>query len=460
MTPAQRIGSWLAPLIKAEPQPQIQKGNTITNNGRPGDLFGLVFGSGLFHDVHALLAYRLYMKSDVLGTAIHRISNNLSSLTLGLTTDGQDFDADAEVIRFLNSSSEGYTARRFWYEITASYLLTNEAWVVLRGRPDRPPISRTWLYPFDVTETISSADGLPQHFHTTCKRDARTYNRVEQQGRLRWISQDGLNELVPILGAESVDRPFRGQSPIAPLYYSVNQNVEGKRHNSAVLTNGLRTTGVIQPPEGKQFEATIIEKLQKALQALRGAGTSGGTLILPHRVETIDLAISNQEMDYIEMLREAKESVYTFYNIPLPLVTNDASTFNNFATAQTAFFDGAIFPTFDDLADALKASLSFRFPELDNASITYNENTIRALKGRNIERMTKSRATGSLTTNEIREVGGYPPVTGGDEVLVQSTLVPVGDTMFGDIPTAPPPQLPDEPQPEDADDQRPAAESV
>jgi phage portal protein BeeE len=286
-----------------------------------------------------------------------------------------------------------------------------------------------------VVEDMSEGDGLPAAFRTMADRDRRTYKRFEQGGRIRWISEDGLNELVPILGAEAIDRPFRGQSQVSPLYYAVTQNVEGKRHNSSMLRNGLRTTGVIHPPEGASFDAKTMERMQAAIQALRGSGSAGSTLILPKRVESIDLAISNQEMDYVAMLAEAKEAVFNYYNIPLPLVMNDASTFNNYSTAQTAFFDGAVFPVFDDLADAFAGGLAPRFPELEGMQITYNENAIRALKGRNIERMRKSRETNALTTNEIREVGGYPAVTDGDDVLVPSTFLPLGvESMIGDVP--------------------------
>ena len=459
MKPAERIGQWLAPVAKGM---GLQKGGTIieprgTTGGSPTDIYSLIYGNGLFHDIHAILAYRLYLKSDVLGTAVHRIAHNLAGLTLGLTEDGQEFIAKAPVIDFLAQGSEGYSARRFFYEIATSYLLTNEAWVILRGRPGRPPVSRTWVYPFDVVEDMSADDGLPAAFRTMADRDRRTYRRVEEQGRIRWISDDQLNELVPILGAEAIDRPFRGQSQVAPLYYAVSQNVEGKRHNSSMLANGLRTTGVIQPPEGKQFDKATVERIRVAIQALRGSGTSGSTLVFPHRVENIDLAISNQEMDYVAMLSEAKESVFNYYNIPLPLVTNDASTFNNFATAQTAFFDGAVFPVFDDIADALASGLSPRFPELQGRHIIYNENTIRALKGRNIERMRKSRETQAMTTNEIREVGGYPEVEGGDDVLVPSTLIPIDDGAVGQIPIGLPQQIPEEDEPDDAE---PAATEV
>jgi HK97 family phage portal protein len=451
MGPLERIGTWLQPLARAAGLVET-KGNQIVEpvNQQIADsdaLYGLIYGAGQFSDVHPILAYRLYLKSDVLGTAVHRIAQNVAGLTLGLTSDDQDFDADASVVDFLYRSSEGYSKRRFFYEIATSYLLTNEAWVVLRGRENREPVARTWVYPFDVVDQRSERDGLPTAFRTVGDRDRHTYYRREQRGQLRWIDETGMNELVPILGAEAVDRPYRGQSQLSPLYYAVAQNVEGKRHNTSVLRNGLKLTGGVQPTEGDRFEAAAVEQIRAALQALRGAGTAGGTLVMPRRVDVIDLALSNREMDYVELLREASDTVYTYYGIPLPLISNEASTFNNYATAQTAFFDGAVFPVFDDIVDALSAGLAARYPELVDRSITYNENTIKALKGRNLERMAKARATQALSTNEIREMAGYDPVEIGDDILVPSTLVSIDPASGMSFPetTAPP-------EPDDMDD--------
>jgi HK97 family phage portal protein len=414
-------------------------GKTITESS---DLYDVVWGAGIFQDVHPILAYRLAMKSDVLGTAVHRIATQIAGFTLGLTIDGSDFETDSPAVTFLSTGSEGYSKRRFFYEIAYSFLLTNEAWVVLRGRPESEPVARTWVYPFDVINDNSRSDGLPLTFRTVGDRDRRTYRRTESNGRIRWLSEDGLNELVPILGAEAIDRPYRGQSPLGSLLYSVQQNVEGKRHNTSVLKNGLRLTGGVMPLEGERFEDAAVNQIRAAFQALRGSATAGGTLVMPRPVQALDLAISNREMDYVELLKEAKEAVYTFYGIPLPMVSNDASTFNNYATAQTAFFDQGVFPVFDDIADALTLGLEPRYPELLEADITYNESTIKTLKGRNLERMKRARDTQSMTTNEIRAIGGFDEVDGGDDILAPSTLLPIGDS---DLMEPPEPRIDDVP---------------
>lgn len=466
MNALERIGTWIKPLAHAAGFTEVEKSagplieptsQTVTESS---DLYDVIWGAGVFRDVHPILAYRLSLKSDVLGAVIHRIARQIAGFTLGLTTDDHDFDDNSPVIDFLNAGSEGYSKRRFFYEIAQSYLLTNEAWIVLRGRENRPPLSRTWVYPFDVILDQSAEDGLPASIRTIGDRDRRVYRRVERGGRLRWISDDKLNEIIPALGAEAIDMPYRGQSPIAPLLYSVQQNVEGKRHNTSVLKNGLRLTGAVMPLEGDRLEKPSQAKVVEALQAMRGSAVAGGFVVLPRALQTLDLALNNREMDYVKMLEEARDTVYNFYGIPLPLVSNDASTYNNYTTAQTALYDGAIFPVFDDIADALRLGLVPRFPELEDRRLTYNENTIKALKGRNIERMKKMRDTYSFTTDEIRDAGGYDGVDGGDKVLAPSTLMAL-DEEDGDFPatSVPAPGEMEEPE-EEPDDETDEEENV
>lgn len=437
----------------------LQKGNVVVEPVNQtvrssDDLYSLVYGAGFFNDIHPITAYRLYLKSDVLGMAVQKISHQISGLRLGLTTDDADFEGSSPVVQFLNSTSEGYSKRRYFLELAEMFLLTNEAWMVLRGRPDRPPVSRTWVYPFDVIDQSENVDGMPTAFRTIGDRDRRTYRRVERGGRIRWIDDREMNELVPILGSESVDRPFRGQSPLSHLLYSVQQSVEGKRHNTSMLRNGVKLTGVIMPSEKDgQFADEARKQVAAALQALRGSGTAGGTLVFPRRVDTLDLAISNRDMDYISLLRESQESVFNFYNIPLPLVSNDASTFNNYATAQTAFFDAAVFPVFDEMMDAIAAGLEPRFSELEGARITYNEHAIRALRGRNLDRMAKMRQVAALTTNEIRQAGGFDVMEDAEEVLIPSNLLPLGSDI-GELPVSSTPMdIEDEPDIDDTENE-------
>lgn len=254
---------------------------------------------------------------------------------------------------------------------------------------------------------------------------------------IRWIDSRRMNELVYILGNESPFESYRGQSPLAALLYDIEQGVEGKRHNTSLLKNGLRVSSILIPQAGETLDKKAIEDVSAGIKEQSGAGYAGTTLVLGKPLDSLATraaSFSNAEMDYIKLLEDAQQAVYNYYGIPLPLVMNDAATFNNYGTAQTSFFDQAVFPPFNDLADGLSNALRARYPALGNARITYNENTIPALAGRNIERMGAQRKTEAMTTDEIRNTAGLEPVEGGQDVLVNAGLVPLGEPLEASLP--------------------------
>lgn len=406
-------------------------GDSITTSSQLADLF-LGSNAGLFVNVAPLAAYRLYTKSSNLFTAIHRIAHAISGLDLGLTTDGQDFIPVSDALELLRVESEAYTKRRLLYEAATSFLLTNEAWLVLRGNVASRPVARTWILPFDISMEFDGSDGLPTSIRTTSPRDRRVYHREESGGSIRWIDSRRMNELVYILGNESPFESYRGQSPLAALLYDIEQGVEGKRHNTSLLKNGLRVSSILIPKPGETLDQKARDQIAAGIKAQSGAGYAGSTLVFEKPLDSLATraaSFSNAEMDYIKLLEDAQQAVYNYYGIPLPLVMNDAATFNNYGTAQTSFFDQAVFPPFNDLADAITNALRARFPALGNARITYNENTIPALQGRNIERMKAQRETQAMSTDEIRNTAGLERVDGGDDILINAGLVPLGEPL-------------------------------
>jgi HK97 family phage portal protein len=428
-------------------QDNVAESNELITSAH--QLYGELYGDygGYFREIDPLQAYRLYSRSSVLGMAVHRIAQAISQLEIGLTETGKEFEQDADAIDVFRRASEGYTRMRLLYELSISFLLTNEAWLVVRGRPNSAPLSRTFVYPFNVTMGYATTGGLPETITTYGNRDQREYSLVRERGRARYLDRRKMNELIPVLGKETISGYYRGLSPLGHLLYDVQQATEGKRHNSSLLANGIRSSATISPQSGEVYDAKAMADMQAAMRTRSGPGAAGRLLIMPRPFETNDVGTSNRDMDYIALLESSEQTVFNFYGIPLPLMMNDASTFNNYTTAQTSFYDQAVFPVFDAMFDSLSQGLAPRFADLDRLRFTYNENTVRALTSRNIERMKEMRQTQALTTNEIREVAGYEPDADGDEILVTSALVPIGTEASLDEPL----MLPDD---DEADDEQ------
>ena len=104
----------------------------------------------------------------------------------------------------------------------------------------------------------------------------------------------------------------------------------------------------------------------------------------------------------------------------LPLIDNDASTFNNLEQAKERFYTDTVLPLFNEFLSQFGAWLLPFYSE--GLKFQVNEDKIGALEGvrtRLFDRMLKAVQSGVLTTDEAREAMGYDPL--GDDVQPEDT---------------------------------------
>ena len=108
--------------------------------------------------------------------------------------------------------------------------------------------------------------------------------------------------------------------------------------------------------------------------------------------------------------------IATVMGVPLPLVDNDASTFNNMEQAKERLYTDTVIPQFTGLLQSLNAWLLPKFgldgyelkPDLDSIP------ALEALRQRRFDRAIAAYEKGVLTIQESREMIGYQPDPEGD----------------------------------------------
>lgn len=386
-------------------------------------------------------AYNLSERNADLGDAVSRISSSISSLNVGIQR-GEEINYNDPLVQLLNYPKEGYSGAQFWQGIAESYLLTSECWIIARGGVSRPPLSLTFMFPYNVTVVLSESDGLPLAIQTQCKRDRRIYYRETINGDIRFIDKPGLNEIFPIIGEVSLQDEYRGRSKLGKLYYDLKMNTDGKRHNVSLLKNGMRTTAIITPKPVKDQNAEwggdVVKKLAQKLRSFnQGAGVAGNTLVGGRPMEVQGLTQNNREMDFLSLLKNSQVAIYNLYQIPLPLVLADTMTLDNYTQAQRAYYTKAVFPVFDDIAAGIMQTVGKRYkkdPAIEK--LTFRESDIRDMRPVLVENMKSMKDSQVLSTNEIRKEGGYEADPAGDEILVAANQVPlsmVAGASFGDV---------------------------
>jgi len=411
---------------------------TITDfsqvDGGCGFLAGLVDDFGF--DINPLQAYSIFNKSSELEDAISRIAEPISSLVLGLAINRTDIDYKADIIKLLNNPGEGMTKSQFWTEISENFSLTNEIFIVGRGNVTNAPLALCPIRPYDVMVNYSETDGFPTEIITNCNKDRRTYYRKETDGNLRFIDNNGLNEIFYIIGNINTNDNWRGRSKLNQLCYDVLNNKEGKRHNLSLIKNGLRTTGILSPKqngtERTNWDGSKVKEIENHVRKFnQGAGNAGNVLIIGTPTEINGITQNNKDMDFVELLRESKEAIYNSYKIPLALVLPDSMTLDNYKESIRALYDFAVIPVFNKIADGLIFNLSARFNLPEGSKIVFDEMAIRALRPVLVENMKIANETGLISVDEGRKIGGYEPTLGGNVILVDANKLPLSSVSTG-----------------------------
>lgn len=248
-----------------------------------------------------------------------------------------------------------------------------------------------------------------------------------------YIDRTGLNELFVIRGEISTQDEWTGQSPLTRLYYDLLMNTDGKRHNVSQLKNGAKPSMTVSPKnEESSFSRETVEQMGENLRTFhQGSGNSGNVFLASKPIDLNFTGLNNKDMDYLNLLTNSQDSIYNLYNIPLALTSRNAMTYDNLTTANRMLYTEAVFPVYDKIAEGLLDNLRDRYNMSSQETLTYSQSDIEAMQPVIIENMKKLRETDSLSTNEIRQVGGLEDTAGGDEVLVNATKVPLSMLEMG-----------------------------
>jgi hypothetical protein len=286
---------------------------------------------------------------------------------------------------------------------------------------------------------MNDADGRPQTIITNAIDDRRTYERDERGGIFRFIDKLQLNEIIPIIGTSNLSDGWRGRSPLNKLYYDVTMNSAGKRHNKSMLENGMRPSAIVSPKgtgnaQGapQEWKEKAVETMVKAFRGFhQGAGNAGNVVVAGKPIEYQSMIQSNVDMDFVELLKNSKETIYNLYQIPLPLILSDAMTLSNYSIALRSFYVDAVFPVYDYIASGILNGFAPRFKFNSGDTLGFSEIDIRGMRPVLVDNMKQLKETEAVSVNEIRNVGGFDDEENGDDILVSSNKVTLSSVTGG-----------------------------
>jgi len=237
-----------------------------------------------------------------------------------------------------------------------------------------------------------------------------------------------LRELVQIRNYSTRNNSLlRGQSPLLAASKEVRQHILGGTHNVSILEKGGRVSLIFHfdmDMDDEDFEAAkgrVREQYGGAGSAGEIGVTAGGELSIK------EVGINNRDMDFAVLQKMAVKAVALQYHIPLPLVSDERQTLNNYREGKLALFDDAVIPLSKRIFGGLSQMLLPRWGlDPKRATITFDPEQISALVSRRNDEIKKRKSIDVESDNEIRGLLGRESYEGGNVIYKSASMIPVG----------------------------------
>lgn len=222
---------------------------------------------------------------------------------------------------------------------------------------------------------------------------------------------------------------FYGMSPVEAAAYGVDQHNEAMAWLQALLQNSARPSGALVTKDGAELSDENFNKLKSQIdEQYSGSRNAGRPMLLEGGLDWRQMGLSPSDMGIIEAkLASARDVALAFGVPPMLLGIPGDNTYSNYAEARLAFWEDTVLPLVGMITDDWNASLA----NPDGLELRPDLDQIPAIsEKRQMLWEMADRAT-DLTINERRALKGYPPIDGGDALLVPSSSISLGMATEG-----------------------------
>lgn len=389
----------------------------------------LQFGAGSAESPSSAL--RLYETSTAVSIPINVVADAFSVVQPVLVL-GQEMVTEHPVLDLLRRPSPWFTQELFLEAIAKNYLVTGESPVVALGNVGRPPLEVQPLSPKSMTPVREVASDAASSWLVAGNTLAGDYRPPRGfRGPIRYLDGN-LRELKVVRNFSTRDNAMlRGQSLLLSAAKQARQDVLGTEHNVQLLERGGRVSLVFHFEEDMDpddFEATrgrVVDQYGGASKAGQIGVTSGGKLDIK------EVGTRPRDMDYGTLQATAQKAVALVYRVPLPLISDQRQTLNNYREGKLALYDDAVIPLSRRVLGGLGDFLLPRFGvDPAGARLALNPDDVTALVQRRNEELLKRKQIGIETPNELRALIGREQIEGGDQLYQPANLLPIGSDLF------------------------------
>jgi HK97 family phage portal protein len=410
--------------------PSRKKSSGVTSHRifpiQPGSFLEQLFSDQEAISFHQAMKY--YQHNSSIATAVNKIAVACEQISPVLKNPDGSIEYKHDCLLKIKSPNFFETYKEFIGQLIRHYLLTNNSFVSLIGNISSPPLQLYAVKPQNVNIYQDRLDGYPNYYNISTVSPGRgKYNREENRMRVRYLDGN-LLELYHIMGFSAKDINTQGDSPLEAIALEIKQQIAGKTHNVSLLNQGGRLSLVVtfkgESPSEQEFE----EREQRIYETFSGSNNAGKIAVLAGEdVSISEFGKTNKDMDFVNLDEMAKNVIFLKFGVPLPLVSLDASTYNNIELATFDFFENTVLPVFSTVMDGLSKVLMPRYKlDYPDYKLTYDNTSIPVIMRQMLNEIELRKKINIESINELRDTIGKNDVEGGETIYQPATLVPLG----------------------------------
>lgn len=348
-----------------------------------------------------------YQGNVVVYAAIQEIAMAIAGLTVEVhNNEGLIKDHPALELLKRPNVTQGWSG--FCKQLFVDYGIYGELALVRYPVNGRGEPSELWhLCPYDIT-VAPGRRGIPLKYVHKRQNTEIEFPVDQVTGRSALLFMKRYNP----------DNYWRGQSPLMAAALAGDLHNTGMQWNYRLLRNGARPPGIIKMLAGVSGES-IARAREYFKRQIQGSENAGEIPMLPDGMEWQDIGKTPADMDYGGSLTKAEKLIARAYGVPLPLIDNDAATFNNMKEAKERFYTDTVIPMFQEFLDQLGNWLLPAYGERLRFAIDMDDiPALEPMRDRAYQRMKV--AVGSkpiLTQDEARLALGWDELGGAAAML-------------------------------------------
>jgi HK97 family phage portal protein len=358
-----------------------------------------------------------YAYNPIVYRCIKEISTAIGSVDLYLKIGGKDVEEN-EITKILKRPNITQSWPEFIREAVSEYLISGNCYILQSPEIGKP--IEFYVMQSQYTTVEMGAKGLPS---------AYIYDTGNFKKKFLVDQITGLSAVIHWRDYNPSNK-FSGMPTMSAAALSADVHNNGLKWNASLLENGGKMSGILQIAGEPSDDA--IQRLKKYFkEQFQGKDNAGGIPVATDGAEFKPFDRSPVEMDYMSTMKETAKYIASCFGVPLPLIDNDNSSFNNVEQAKERLWTDTVLPLLDGFLNVISVRFSALYGK--EIEVCYDADSIPTLEKNRQTKSDRLKAlvgAGLITINEAREELGYDAIDGGDTLFLSSSNIPI--SMAGD----------------------------